>query len=417
MTKTIQRNSSRKTTEAVLPLVQGHANSLTDTAVPGNRSINDTIKLLNQKAFSKVIESATVLELISPPSSPGSKTKYVLPHLNMADDKYIEGYLLKIRLPEDVGSLIDPQDILELNNTESGAKSAFSLQTSMSSDKKTTIIRYCEAVANHRTFAPLNPNESTIPHPNSKVRVYCFTEPHMSSGGTIEGLYEIIDKNNSLFEQGTLNNFLGSLRNYVEKSKNIMQSTFDNVASFISQTPEVADIPTDQLETEDEKGQELEMSLTDGVMLSENFSLAQLTKNKNNKDLDNTPNEQQKENLRLLCNDVLEPIRAQFGELIVTSGYRSPEINLRVGGSKTGDHPRGMAADIVPVSGTKNLLEIANWIKDNLQFKQVLLEMWRPEANRGWIHVSYDLNNNKKEALELYKDENGKTKSRSLKKA
>ncbi len=370
-----------------------------------------------EKGFSKTVENATVLEVISPPGSEGGKTKYILPHLNMADGKVLEGYLCKIRLPEDVGSLPDPQDMFGDEST--GSRDKFEKTTQNKEQKKIKLINYFEAVANHKTFAPLDPKNTKRPQPNSKVRVYCFSEPHMTAGSSIEGFYEIIEHDDSIFEPGTLNDLLADFRRFVDEANTIIQSSTSNIVSFVAQKfSSESQVSSADLEHEDERGQQSDgQTMADGEMLSENFSLGQLTISKRFPNIDNTPNDQQKENLRLLANDVLEPIRRQFGELIVTSGYRSPELNQKVGGSRTGDHPRGMAADIVPVSGTKNLLEVANWIRDNLAFKQLILEMWRPEANRGWIHVSYDLSNNKKQAFEMYKDENGQTKSRPLKKA
>ena len=416
---TIQRNKERKTTNSIESAHMQHPYAVQDAAVPGARNLAEATKLINQKGFSKVIENATFLELISPPSNPGGKTKYILPHLNLADGATFEGYLCKIRLPEDVGCLPDPQDILDEINSGPSAKKA--VEGENPADEKIKRINYFEAVANHKTFAPLEPKNQKIPAPNSKVRVICFSEPHMYSGGSIDGFYESIDADDGIFEQGTLNDLLESFRKYTKQVGEIVQADSDNVSSFISQIGDkVSSIfgpSAKDLEHEDERGQDSDgMSMADGEMLSQNFSLSQLTKSSRFPSIDNTPNQQQKENLRLLANNVLEPIRSKFGDLIITSAYRSPEINQRVGGSRTGDHPRGMAADIVPRTGTKNLLEVANWIRDNLSYKQLILEMWRPEANRGWIHVSYDEKNNKKQAFEMYKDQNGQTQYREIKK-
>lgn len=418
-TNTIQRNKAKKTTNSIEPAHMQHPYAVQDAAVPGARNLAEATKLINQKGFSKVIENATFLEVISPPNNPGGKTTYILPHLNLADGKTFSGYLCKIRLPEDIGCLPDPQDILGEINSGPSAKKA--VEGANSADEKIKIITYFEAVANHKTFAPLDPKNQKIPSPNSKVRVICFSEPHMYSGGSIDGFYEIIDNDDGMFEQGTLNGLLESFRQYSQKAQEIVQAGSDNISSFVSQIGDkvssVFGPSAKDLEHEDERGQDSDgMSMTDGEMLSQNFSLSQMTKNSRFPNIDNTPNEQQKENLRLLANNVLEPIRNKFGDLIITSAYRSPEINQRVGGSRTGDHPRGMAADIVPRTGTKNLLEVANWIRDNLSYKQLILEMWRPEANRGWIHVSYDANNNKKQAFEMYKDQNGQTQYREIKK-
>lgn len=418
-TDKIKRNKERKTTNSIESAHMQHPYAVQDAAVPGARNLAEATKLINQKGFSKVIENATFLELISPPNNPGGKTKYILPHLNMADGATFEGYLCKIRLPEDVGCLPDPQDILDEINSGPSAKKA--VEGENPADEKIKRINYFERVANHKTFAPLEPKNQKIPAPNSKVRVICFSEPHMYSGGSIDGFYESIDADDGIFEQGTLNDLLESFRKYTKQLGEIVQADSDNVSSFISQIGDkVSSIfgpSAKDLEHEDERGQDSDgMSMADGEMLSQNFSLSQLTKSSRFPSIDNTPNQQQKENLRLLANNVLEPIRSKFGDLIITSAYRSPEINQRVGGSRTGDHPRGMAADIVPRTGTKNLLEVANWIRDNLSYKQLILEMWRPEANRGWIHVSYDEKNNKKQAFEMYKDQNGQTQYREIKK-
>ena len=417
MTSTIQRNKPKKTTNTIAPAEMQHPYAVQDAAVPGARNLAEATKLINQKGFSKVIENATVLENISPPNNPGGKTTYILPHLNLADGKTFSGYLCKIRLPEDVGCLPDPQSMADEINSGPSAKKA--IEGANPADEKIKIINYFEAVANHKTFAPLDAKNQKIPAPNSKVRVICFSEPHMYSGGSIDGFYEIIDPDDSIFEPGTLNDLLKDFRRFVDEVNTIVQSSTSNVTSFLSQAfSSGSQVSPADLEHEDERGQDFNgQTLADGEMLSENFSLRQLTISRRFPNIDNTPSDQHKENLRLLANDVLEPIRRQFGELNITSGYRAPELNQKVGGSRTGDHPRGMAADFVPVSGTKNLLEIVNWIRDNLAFKQLILEMWRPEANRGWIHVSYERSNNKKQVLEMNKDKNGKEIYRELKKA
>jgi zinc D-Ala-D-Ala carboxypeptidase len=83
--------------------------------------------------------------------------------------------------------------------------------------------------------------------------------------------------------------------------------------------------------------------------LSPNFSLHELTKSETalRNDLDNTPGEAETENLRLLCEKVLQPVRDHFGKGVkVNSGFRAPAVNQATGGSKTSDHCLGRAADI-----------------------------------------------------------------------
>jgi hypothetical protein len=135
--------------------------------------------------------------------------------------------------------------------------------------------------------------------------------------------------------------------------------------------------------------------------LSPNFSLHELTKSETalRLDLDNTPGEAETEALRLLCEKVLQPVRDHYGKGVkVNSAYRSPESNAAVGGSKTSDHCKGMAADI-EIPGVANA-DLAQWIMDNLDYTQLILEFYTPGIpDSGWVHVSYDSDNLKKQEL------------------
>jgi len=139
--------------------------------------------------------------------------------------------------------------------------------------------------------------------------------------------------------------------------------------------------------------------------LSANFTLKELTKSDTATRLgiDNTPDDATIENLKLLCEMVLQPVREHFGKLVtVNSGYRSPESNAAVGGSKTSDHCKGQAADI-EIDGLPNP-ELAQWIMDNLDYTQLILEFYtQGQPNSGWVHVSYDPNNLKKQELTAVK--------------
>jgi hypothetical protein len=127
------------------------------------------------------------------------------------------------------------------------------------------------------------------------------------------------------------------------------------------------------------------------MKLSANFSLAELTKT-NVRQFDNTPSMQVIDNLQVLVDSVLQPIRNKFGPVTVTSGYRSPEVNKAIGGSATSDHCFGFAADF-EVAGVDNK-ELARWAADNLKFKQLILEFYtKGVPDSGWVHVSYDKNN------------------------
>jgi hypothetical protein len=139
--------------------------------------------------------------------------------------------------------------------------------------------------------------------------------------------------------------------------------------------------------------------------LSANFTLKELTKSDTATRLgiDNTPDDAAIENLKLLCEMVLQPVREHFGKSVtVNSGYRSPESNAAVGGSKTSDHCKGQAADI-EIDGLPNP-ELAQWIMDNLDYTQLILEFYtQGQPNSGWVHVSYDPNNLKKQELTAVK--------------
>jgi hypothetical protein len=133
------------------------------------------------------------------------------------------------------------------------------------------------------------------------------------------------------------------------------------------------------------------------MQLTKNFNLHEFTRTSRN--VDNTPNEQEIENIRLLCEKVLQPIRDKFGYVSITSGYRSPTLNRLVGGSPSSEHVKGMAADIK----VERMEDCFEWIKDNLEFRQLINEF-----NLSWIHVSYNKNDLKKQVLHATK-KNGKT--------
>jgi zinc D-Ala-D-Ala carboxypeptidase len=145
------------------------------------------------------------------------------------------------------------------------------------------------------------------------------------------------------------------------------------------------------------------------MKLSKNFSLAELTKSEaaTRLDLDNTPTLQVIENLQALVDNVLQPVRDKFGPVVVTSGYRSPDVNKAIGGSATSDHCKGQAADF-EVLGKDNR-ELAVWIAENMQFTQLILEFYKPGVpDSGWVHCSYDAGNLKRQVLTAEKV-NGKT--------
>ena len=144
--------------------------------------------------------------------------------------------------------------------------------------------------------------------------------------------------------------------------------------------------------------------------LTKNFTLAEMTKSETalRYDIDNTPSEQEISSMKLLAEKVLQPVRDHFGKGVkVNSGFRHPDVNQKVGGSRNSDHTRGQAADI-EIPGVANA-ELAEWIKENLEYNQLILEFYTPGIpDSGWVHVSYIPEDNKKQVLTATKKD-GKT--------
>ena len=146
------------------------------------------------------------------------------------------------------------------------------------------------------------------------------------------------------------------------------------------------------------------------MKLTANFSLAEMTKSDTalRLGMDNTPEASEIENMTWLCECVLQPVRNHYGMGVkVNSGFRHPDVNAKVGGSKTSDHCKGRAADI-EIPGVANA-DLAQWIVDHLEFRQVILEFYTPGIpDSGWVHVSYNPADNKKQVLTATKKD-GKT--------
>ena len=121
--------------------------------------------------------------------------------------------------------------------------------------------------------------------------------------------------------------------------------------------------------------------------------------------INNEPNDQILFNLQTLINEVINPIVNHFGDIKITSGYRSPELCLKIGSSIKCQHCLGMAVDC-EVLGLANR-ELADWIVNNLEYDQVILEFWeKDKINSGWVHISYNKENNRKMYLKAFKSNN-----------
>jgi hypothetical protein len=128
------------------------------------------------------------------------------------------------------------------------------------------------------------------------------------------------------------------------------------------------------------------------------------------KGIDNTPNPTQIEAMKVIAEKVFEPLRKWTGGPIkVNSFFRSPELNTAIGGSKTSQHCKGQAIDIDDVYGKRSNAEMFNYIRDNLEFDQMIWE-FGDNKNPNWVHVSYiNPGENRNKCLVAYK-EDGRTK-------
>ena len=128
------------------------------------------------------------------------------------------------------------------------------------------------------------------------------------------------------------------------------------------------------------------------------------------KGIDNEPNEEQLANMKLVANNVFEPLRVFInGPIKVNSFFRSPDLNKAIGGSTKSQHCKGQAIDIDDTYGKATNAEMYWWIKENLDFDQMIWEFGSND-NPDWVHVSYvSPDKNKNRCLKAYRD-NGKTK-------
>ena len=146
------------------------------------------------------------------------------------------------------------------------------------------------------------------------------------------------------------------------------------------------------------------------MRLSRNFSLRELTKSATaeRSGIDNTPKDlEHLVNMTHRASHILQPCREKFGVITVNSGYRSPDLNKAVGGSDKSQHCHGQAAAFESYSISNP--DLAQWIVDNLEFDQLILEFYNgKDPNSGWIHCSYNLMDNRKKVMTALKPPGGK---------
>jgi hypothetical protein len=149
------------------------------------------------------------------------------------------------------------------------------------------------------------------------------------------------------------------------------------------------------------------------MKLSEHLDLSEVTRSESakRKGISNMPTEAHIANFKLLAEKIFEPIRTHFRcPIIISSGYRSKELNAAIGGSLTSQHCQGEAIDI-DMDGTPNGVTnrmVFDYIKDNLQFDQLIYEFGDKE-NPDWVHVSYESSGKQRKQILRAVRNNGKT--------
>jgi len=147
-------------------------------------------------------------------------------------------------------------------------------------------------------------------------------------------------------------------------------------------------------------------------MISKHVSLREgvFSQTATRRDLDNTPNEEQLENMKLVAEKVFEPLREWVGGPIkINSFFRGLPLNKAIGGAKSSQHMKGQAMDIDDTFGHATNAEMYRWVKENLDFDQMIWE-FGTDKNPNWVHISYvSPEKNRNRCLLAYK-ENGRSK-------
>jgi len=144
------------------------------------------------------------------------------------------------------------------------------------------------------------------------------------------------------------------------------------------------------------------------MRLSDHFTLSELTKSDTaaRHGIDNEPEDMEIENLIMVCDRILEPVRNHYGiPFVPNSGIRGLELNRKIGSSDNSQHVKGEAVDFeVPSIPNK---EVALWVKDNCKFDQLILEFYKEGIpDSGWVHCSYTIDRDNRQSARVF---DGKT--------
>jgi zinc D-Ala-D-Ala carboxypeptidase len=141
--------------------------------------------------------------------------------------------------------------------------------------------------------------------------------------------------------------------------------------------------------------------------ISKHITYAEATKSQiavRNK-IDNTPNDEELANMKLVAENCFEPLREWYKKAIgISSFFRNKKVNQLAGGSNSSDHPKGCSIDIdadIFNNGITNA-QIFNWLKDNVEFDQLIWE-YGDDKNPAWVHISFRKSGNRKQILYIKK--------------
>ena len=144
------------------------------------------------------------------------------------------------------------------------------------------------------------------------------------------------------------------------------------------------------------------------MRLSKNFVLSEITRSNTarRKGISNEPEKKHLASLQTIITELVQPMRDAIGPIRISSGYRSPKLNRAIGGSSRSQHCKGEALDLqFWKDGKMNNKVIYDWVLDSgLEFDQMINEF-----DFAWIHISFSSGKNRKQVLEAYKNDQGKT--------
>jgi len=128
------------------------------------------------------------------------------------------------------------------------------------------------------------------------------------------------------------------------------------------------------------------------------------------RDLDNTPNEEQLKCMKEVAENLFEPLREWVsGGIKINSFFRGEPVNTAIGGSRKSQHMKGQAIDIDDTFGHKTNAEMYHYIKENLDFDQMIWE-FGTDKNPNWLHISWVSHRPNRKKLTIAKKVNGRTK-------